>query len=341
MRKATFLGDKTFRIESFTLPEPGPGELLVRNAACGVCGTDVHIYFGEAGSAEVTPPVVLGHEYSAVVEAVGESVVNFKAGDHVTIDPNIYCGICRFCRAGKKQLCEEMRAIGVTQDGGFATHSLIPASQAYLLDKNLSPESGAMAEPLACCIHGIDQAGIRVGDTVLVVGGGTIGLLMLQLAKLAGAARVYVSEPVALRREIALGLGAEACIDPIRENPAERIRELGDRDGADVVIECAGNTAATAQAFEAAAKGATLLLFSVPAVDASFPLSLFDVYKKELTIKGSFINPDTHERAVALLESGRIQIEPLITHRFGLDELEKAIHTQMSSESIKVLVIPD
>ncbi len=341
MRKASFLGDKTFKVETSALPAPGPNELLVRNAACGVCGTDVHIYYGEAGSAEVNPPVVLGHEYAGVVEAVGSDVSVFAVGDHVTIDPNIYCGVCRFCRDGKKQLCENMRAIGVTQDGGFATHSVVPASQAFLLDKDLPLESGAMAEPLACCIHGIDLAEIRVGDTVLVVGGGTIGLLMVQLAKLAGAATVLLSEPVALRREIALELGADACIDPIRENPAERIRELTGKEGADVVIECAGNTAATRQAFEAAAKGATLLLFSVPAVDASFALSLFDVYKKELTIKGSFINPDTHARAVALLESGRIQIAPLITHRFGLEQMDEAIQTQMGTDSIKVLVIPD
>lgn len=341
MRKVSFMGKKSFKLQEISTPTPGPGELLIRNAACGVCGTDVHIYYGEPGSAEVKPPVVLGHEYAGIVEAVGPDVSVFRIGDHVTIDPNMYCGVCRYCRDGKKQLCEEMQAIGVTQDGGFATHSVVPAAQAYQLHKDLPLESGAMAEPLACCIHGIDSAAIRSGDTVLVIGGGTIGLLMLQLAKLAGAAQVILSEPVSLRRDIALSLGANACIDPVNENPAQRIKELTGKDGADIVIECAGNTSATRQAFEAAAKGATLLLFSVPTVDASYSLSLFDVYKKELTIKGSFINPDTHARAVALLESGRIQIAPLITHRFPLDHMDEAIQTQMGSDSIKVLVIAD
>lgn len=341
MRKVSFMGKKSFKLQEISTPTPGPGELLIRNAACGVCGTDVHIYYGEPGSAEVKPPVVLGHEYAGIVEAVGPDVSAFRIGDHVTIDPNMYCGVCRYCRDGKKQLCEEMQAIGVTQDGGFATHSVVPAAQAYQLHKDLPLESGAMAEPLACCIHGIDSAAIRSGDTVLVIGGGTIGLLMLQLAKLAGAAQVILSEPVSLRRDIALSLGANACIDPVNENPAQRIKELTGKDGADIVIECAGNTSATRQAFEAAAKGATLLLFSVPTVDASYSLSLFDVYKKELTIKGSFINPDTHARAVALLESGRIQIAPLITHRFPLDHMDEAIQTQMGSDSIKVLVIAD
>lgn len=341
MKKMLFTAKESFSLETCNTPVPKPGELLIQNAACGVCGTDVHIYYGEPGSATVTPPVVLGHEYAGIVEAVGDGVTAFQVGDHVTIDPNIYCGVCSYCRDGKKQLCEHMRAIGVTQDGGFATHSVVPASQAFLLNKSLSLELGAMAEPLACCIHGIDLANIKAGDTVLVIGGGTIGLMMLQLAKLSGASKVFLSEPVALRREIAMNLGADACIDPIQEDLIKRMKELTSKDGADVVIECAGNKAATRQAFDACAKGATLLMFSVPSVDATFDLPLFDVYKKELSIKGSFINPDTHQRAVNLLESGKIQIEPLITHRYPLDQLDEAIQVQMGSESIKVLVVPD
>lgn len=338
MKAACFLGKKTFEVQERPVPTPGPGEVLIKNYACGVCGTDVHIYHGEPGSAEVTPPVVLGHEYSGVVEALGEGVQGLRVGDHVTVDPNIYCGVCEACRKGKKQLCSHMEAVGVTMDGGFAEYSVVPAAQALLLDPDLPLEYGAMSEPLACCIHGIDRAEIRTGDTVCVVGGGAIGLLLLQLAKLSGAAKLVLSEPNAKRREVAKELGADLCIDPLNPASYRAYLDFVGGDGADVVIECAGNNAAVESAFRFAGHGATVLLFSVPHVDAKYPLPLFDVYQRELTVRGTFVNPDTHSRAVALLNSGKIRIAPILTHAFPLTMLPEAIAAQMSDESIKVIV---
>ena len=166
MKASRFLGNKTFAVTDLPTPHAGPGELVLRNQVCGVCGTDVHIYHGEPGSADVNPPVVLGHEYSGEVVEVGKGVTGFAVGDHVTVDPNIYCGHCAYCQNGKKQLCPSMEAIGVTRDGGFAQYSLIPASQAFKLEPTVPWEAAAMAEPLACCLHGIDLAGIQVGDKV-------------------------------------------------------------------------------------------------------------------------------------------------------------------------------
>ena len=337
MKASRFLGNKTFAVTDLPTPHAGPGELVLRNQVCGVCGTDVHIYHGEPGSADVNPPVVLGHEYSGEVVEVGEGVTGFAVGDHVTVDPNIYCGHCAYCQNGKKQLCETMEAIGVTRDGGFAQYSRIPASQAFKLEPTVPWEAAAMAEPLACCLHGIDLAGIQVGDKVCVVGGGAIGLLMVQLAKLSGASQIVLSEPNEKRRQVGLQLGANAAIDPIRPDAQEAFAQvLG--GGANVVIECVGNVPAVKSAFQFAGKGATVLLFSVPKVDATFDLPLFDVYKKELTIKGSFVNPDTHDRAVRLINSGKVDFSSIITHRFTLDQLPEAIAMQMSSESIKVVV---
>ena len=338
MKGTYFLGNQAF--ETRELPEHmlAADEVLLRVAACGVCGTDVHIYHGDKGSAAVTPPVILGHELAGVVEAVGSGVDKLAVGDHVTIDPNIYCGECHYCRKGKKQLCTGLFAIGVNRDGGFADHCYVPQSQCYKLNKDIPLAHGAMAEPLACCLHGIDRANIQTGDTVCVIGGGAIGLLMVQLAKLSGASRVILSEPVALRREIGLSVGADWAIDPVHESLSGRIRELLGEAGVDVVIECVGNTVATAQAFEATKRGTTVLLFSVPKAGATHPLSLEDVYQKELTIVGSIINPDTHQRAVDLINSGRIRLEPLITHRFPVEQVKEAILMQMSSESIKVIV---
>ena len=289
MKATYFMGHETFEVRECPIPKAKPGTVVVKNYACGVCGTDVHIYHGEKGSAAVNPPVVLGHEYSGVVTEVGEGVKGLKIGDHVTIDPNIYCGECEYCRNGKKQMCRHMEAVGVTMNGGFEEYSIVPAAQALLLDPNVPLEYGAMSEPLACCLHGIDRAEIKVGDIVCVVGGGAIGLLLVQLARLAGAAKVVLSEPNEARRKFAR-------------------------------------------------RGATILLFSVPKVEATYEVPLFDVYQKELTIKGTFFNPDTHLRAVELINSGRIQIAPIITNTFTLDELPEAIAMQMSAEAIKVIV---
>ena len=302
MKASRFLGNKTFAVTDLPTPHAGPGELVLRNQVCGVCGTDVHIYHGEPGSADVNPPVVLGHEYSGEVVEVGEGVTGFAVGDHVTVDPNIYCGHCAYCQNGKKQLCPSMEAIGVTRDGGCAQYSRV-----------------------------------QVGDKVCVVGGGAIGLLMVQLAKLSGASQIVLSEPNEKRRQVGLQLGANAALDPTRPDAQEAFAQvLG--GGANVVIECVGNVPAVKSAFQFAGKGATVLLFSVPKVDATFDLPLFDVYKKELTIKGSFVNPDTHARAVALINSGKVDFGPIITHRFTLDQLPEAIAMQMSDASIKVVV---
>ena len=191
-----------FEVREMDFGELAPDQVLVRNMSAGICGTDVHIYHGEKGSAAVTPPVVLGHEYSGVVEAVGSAVTTVKVGDHVTLDPNIYCGKCMPCKMGKKQNCEHLFALGVNVNGGFAQYSVAPETQCFLLSDTLDFDVGAMTEPLACALHGIDRASIQPGQTVLVIGGGPIGLLMVQLARLAGASTVMLSEPIEMRRDI-------------------------------------------------------------------------------------------------------------------------------------------
>lgn len=339
-----FLGaDHTpkFEMREMEFGKLGAEEVLIKVHACGVCGTDVHIYYGEEGSAPVTPPVVLGHEFSGVVEKVGSRVTTCQVGDHVTLDPNMYCGKCRPCREGKKQGCEHLYALGVNTNGGFAQYCVAPQSQCYRVNPEIDLDVAAMAEPLACAVHGIDQAGIKPGQNVLVVGGGTIGLLMVQLAKLSGAARVLLSEPVAVRQQLGLEVGADAVIDPTKEDINTTIRNVCGTDGVDVVIECVGNPRAVAQAINAAGFGATVLIFSVPSVGAEVALPLTDVYKKELHIVGSLINPDTHQRAVDLINAGRLEIKKLISHVFDIGHLEQAIQCQMGSESVKVIVKPE
>lgn len=341
MRGSFFLGADhapKFEVRDMEFAPLGDYEVLVKNKACGVCGTDVHIYHGEKGSAEVTPPVVLGHEFAGIVEKVGSKVTTVKPGDHVAMDPNMYCGKCRPCRMGRKQNCENLFALGVNVNGGFAEYAKCPETQCFKVDPSLDFKVAAMTEPLACAIHGVDKANIQSGQSVLVIGGGTIGLLMVQLAKLRGAGTIILSEPIKMRRKIGLEIGADAVIDPIEHNLFEEIKRLTGEDGLDVVIECVGKPFAVEQAIKSAGPCGTVLLFSVPGVDDVVSLPLFDVYKKELTIVGSMINPDTHQRAVNLLNSGRLEVEKLITHSFDIDHLEDAILTQMGNESIKVVV---
>ena len=343
MKGCFFVGaehEPKFEVREMTFGPLGPHDILVNNKACGICGTDVHIYHGEKGSAEVTPPVVLSHEFAGVVAKVGEEVTSFKPGDHVAMDPNMYCGQCVPCRVGKKQECEHLFALGVNVNGGFAEYAVCPETQCFKVREDISFDEAAMAEPLACVIHGIDQAQIRPGQVVLVIGGGTIGLMMVQMARICGASTVILSEPVKMRRKIGMEVGADATIDPIHEDVPQKIWEICGRKGADVVIECVGKPFAVEQAFKAAGFAATILLFSVPGVDATVPLPLFDVYKKELKIVGSMINPDTHQRAVDLINSGRLQLKKLITHTYDLEHMDEAIHMQMSAESIKVVVHP-
>ena len=340
MRSNYFLGNGEFEVREEPIPELGEKDVLVKVAACGICGTDVHIYHGDKGSAEVNPPVVLGHELAGVVEKIGGKVTTVQVGDHVTVDPNIYCGKCHYCQIGKKQLCTNLYAIGVNRNGGFAEYCAAPETQCYHLNPDVPLAYGAMTEPLACCIHGIDRLNLHVGDTVCIIGGGAIGLLMLQLAKMSGASKVIVSEPVAMRREIAEKLGADLTVDPVNENLAERIEAYLGVPGVDAVIECVGNTIAVRQAFEAAKRGTSVLLFSVPKPGTNHPLDLMDVYKKELTVMGSMINPDTHARAAALINSGRIRLEEIITHAYPLAQLKDAILMQMSNESLKVILEP-
>lgn len=339
MKAGIFYGKGDCRVENVAIPEIAVHEVLIKVKYCGVCGTDMHIHSGAEGSAKVTPPVILGHEFAGEVIRVGELVKNLKAGDRVSVDPNMTCGCCRYCRNGKVHLCERLQAVGVTQNGGFAEYCAVPYPQAYPIDAALDYIQGAFVEPVACCIHGIDLTGIQTGDTVMIIGGGTIGLIMLQLAKLAGAARVVLVEPVAAKRDKAKELGADWVIDP--DDAAGLGAFMAQTNGgADVSIECVGKPATIVQAIKNTAKGGTILVFGVAAPDARIPVSPFEFFQRELTLKTSFVNPFTHRRAIQMLAAKKINVERLVAQVFPLDELPQVFTMHELLAQGKVMIQP-
>ena len=340
MRSAVFYGKHDLRVEEYPVPVVGKDEVLVRVKVCGVCGTDVHIYEGDKGAAEVTPPTILGHEFAGIVEAAGENVTKYKKGDRVCVDPNAYCGKCDFCKEGKAHYCTDMIGYGTTVNGGFAEYCSVKESQIYLLGEHTSFEQGAMAEPVACCLHGIDLCEIKPGSSVLVIGGGMIGLLMIQLARLSGAARVVLIEPVEGKRKMGERLGADLSIDPTGKNVAEVLQKNG-MGQIETVIECVGRTNTIEQAIELAGNKAVVMMFGVTKPDAAISLKPYEVFRKELTLRASYINPYTQKRALALIDSGKLDVTSMICGNCRLEELENILGNPSVRAMGKYLIHPE
>lgn len=319
MKAAVYHGPGDLRVEEVPVRKLKDNEVKIQVKYCGICGTDIHIFHGDGGCCDVTPPLVPGHEFSGVAAEVGAGVKTVKVGDRVTGDPNDMCGECYFCKNGMQHFCKNNIGIGTTVDGGFAEYVIMREKQVYKVSDELSFIEAAMAEPISCCLHGIDLCNIKAGDTVLVIGGGPIGMIMMQLAKNAGASKVIMSEPVEEKREQALKLGATKTIDPLHEDVEAVLAEYC--ENVNVVIECVGNVHTQADAVRFAGKGATIMYFGLAAPEESFPIRPDDIFKKELHITSSYINPYSFERAIQILESGTVELESLITNVVPLDDI--------------------
>lgn len=319
MKAAVFLGEGNIAVQEVDRPTIGTDDVLIKVMACGICGTDVHIFHGAEGAAVTTPPTILGHEFAGIVDAIGANVTSVACGDRVSIDPNNTCGMCEPCKSGKAHFCENMIGYGTTHDGGFAEYCVVHHKQVYSIG-DMSFEAGAMAEPVACCLHGIDLCAMSPGGTVLIIGGGTIGLIMLQLAKLAGAARLIVSEPISAKRKIAKKLGADILLDPIHDDMDKVLSSVGITN-IDTVIECVGLRATVLDAINHAGIASTVMLFGLGSPSDTIPLKPFDLFKKEITLRASFINPYTQQRALDLIACGKIDVASLTQGTIGLEEL--------------------
>lgn len=340
--KALLLKDKqTLSIENIELPKLKPNEMLVKVGACGVCGTDIHLYNGEEGAGSSTLPLIMGHEFSGTIVEVGESVTKFKEGDRVTVDPNVYCGECYQCQRGNGHYCLHAEAYGVSMFGGFAEYCVVVEKAAYKIPDSLSLLHAALVEPVACCLHGIDRANIKPGDTVAVVGLGSIGQIILQLAKCAGAANIIAIEPQESKRAKALELGACVAIDPLTQDVNQAIADAG-IISVDTVIECVGRPNTMEMSIDIASRGATVVLFGLTAPNAEIKVKpLEQIFRKELIITSSFVNPLVTDRVIQLLANKRIDLDAVITDVIPLAQSEEIFTNNEYRTHGKILVVPD
>lgn len=310
-------------------PRPAPDEVLVRVLAAGICGTDRHLFKGEFPCA---PPVILGHEFCGEVVAAGDGV-SLPLGLRIACDPNIACGTCDQCLRGRVNLCARNIAIGIHRDGGFAEMAVIPAHRAIPVP-DLNPHHAAFAEPLACTLHGLDIGAPRPGEKVVVLGGGVIGLLAVQLARNAGAEVILATRHPA-KRALALSLGARLTA----ATEAEALRLVP--QGADLVLECAGVAETVEMAPRLTRAGGRVVVLGVLPRGDKVRIEPFDLLFREIQLLHSFINPFTQGRAAAMLRSGQIDVGPLISRVIPLSEAPKAIAEPALPGEVKVLVVPD
>ena len=347
MRGFTYRGPGV-AAELTDLPTPvaGPGEVLTRVGANTVCGTDLRILRGEK-SKGVELGVVLGHEVAGYVEALGEGVSGFEIGDLVSMPPSVCCGVCGPCRRGTEHLCDDVHLVGYDIDGGLAEYWLIPREavargQLVKASGQLQPAQLALAEPISCCLGGMDNYRVEVGDVVVIVGAGPIGLIHLQLARIAGAGAVVVSDPSEARRASARALGATVTVDPTGEDLAAIVKGLSNGEGADVAVLCIGVPQLVNDCLTLVRKRGRVSIFAGLAGEGWSNIAANLIHYREITVVGASNSGRANfTRAVRLIESGAIDTLALVTHTFPLSRAAEAIEFVASGEGIKVAVVPD
>ncbi|HXG15964.1 MAG TPA: alcohol dehydrogenase catalytic domain-containing protein [Calidithermus sp.] len=327
-------GPRDLRVGPVPVPEPGVGEVLVAVSAAGLCGTDYRIWTGDR---PVAYPRIMGHEFVGRVERLGAGVSRVRPGDRVVVEPNYSCGRCPLCREGNRNLCVDRTAIGIDVDGAFAELVRVPERCCWPLPAAVGDEGAVLAEPLAVVVRAVARSGARPGERAAVVGAGTLGLLALQVLRARGLSVLVVSRSPR-RFALARRLGAQAT-HAVGQGPlAEAARAFAGREGVDVVVETAGTAAAVQHALELVRPGGRVVLTGLP--HEPTPVAFFTVVRREITILGSMIYQDEFGEAVRLLESGAVQVGPLVTHRFALDAIAAAFAAHEAADAIKVAVLP-
>jgi L-iditol 2-dehydrogenase len=330
MQVATWHGETRFTIDEVTEPAPGPGEVLVAIHTAGICGSDVHAI---QGLFPVTPPRVLGHEYSGRVVEVGAGVSPRLRGRPVACEPNYGCGECPACREGRDSQCA--RCVRV---GGFAERVVLPRRRVHPLPPDLDAATAALAEPAACCLAGLETFRMPRDATVVVLGGGLMGLLTLALARDRGARTAVLSDPLASRRALAERLGADVTVDPAREDLEATVTRLTAGRGADVACEAVGKPELVAEALAMTKPKGIVQLVGVSPAGTPLALDLYQVHYRELTIHGAYGRGTSFRRALKLLPS--LGVHELITARFPLAEIADAFAHAAAARGVKTVITP-
>jgi D-arabinitol dehydrogenase (NADP+) len=306
-------------------PEPAPGEVRLAVRCTGVCGTDVHLHEGEFGPVY---PLTPGHEVIGEVVALGDGVSTLTTGNVVAVDNMVPCGGCDNCQRAQPAFCRRLRAFGVTEPGGFAQYMIAPASRCHVVD-DLDLDTAVLAEPLSCAIHGLDILGPPAGSDVLLLGAGPSGLILTQLLRSGGAGRLTVSASTAFKLELARSYGADETVRTRFTPDTESVAGIRNHapEGFDVVIDATGSVDAMKHGVDLLRVGGTMLIYGMTAEQAQLPVNPYDIFRRELTIKGSFARSFGFGRAVRLLRTKRVRSEGFITHRFDLSGYGEAIRT--------------
>ncbi|MEU4096285.1 zinc-dependent alcohol dehydrogenase family protein [Streptomyces sp. NPDC026673] len=319
----------TIELATVEDPAPGPRDVVVAVAACGLCGTDLHILQGEFAP---TLPIVPGHEFAGEVVAVGTAVTEVAVGARVAVDPSLHCGECHYCRQGRGNLCERWAAIGVTEPGGAAEFAVAPVANCVVLPDHVATADAALIEPLSCAVRGYDVLRSRLGAHVLIYGSGTMGLMMLELAKRTGAASVDVVDVNPERLATARLLGCD--------NAAGAADEISRPRGWDVVVDATGNAAAIQDGLDRVGRGGTFLQFGVADYAARAVIEPYRIYNREITITGSMAVLHSYERAAELFAAGVLDPGVFISDRFPLTDYPDAIERFKAGIGRKILVRP-
>ncbi|TFK71907.1 GroES-like protein [Pluteus cervinus] len=332
-------GPNNFTVVNTSIPDITDIQVLIKVSCCGICGTDSHIAKGEFIAAF---PLIPGHEFVGKIAKVGKSVIGFNEGDRVVVDPTVFCESCFFCRRGQQLLCENFNSLGVTMSGGFADYVVADSKKVYKIF-NLTDEEATLIEPAACAIHGVDKLGITVGVEALVIGSGPTGLILAQLLKLNGAAKVVVAANKGPKMETAKRLNTgDAYIELDRENPSAQWEQLKQDfpKGFDVVVEATGNEKVVDMSLGLVRRGGTLLVYGVYSAKDRVSWSPARIFGDEIKIIGSFAQANCFPRSVAYLDSGKINVKGMVTDVFSIKEWQQALDKLDSKTAVKIVVKP-
>ncbi len=337
MRAVVYEAPRSFSVRDVPAPEPAHGEVLITVVQTGICATDLHIHEGDF-FAEF--PLVPGHEVVGTVAGLGEGVEGFALGESVSVNPNIDCRRCSYCRQGRTLLCANLRGLGTNWAGAFAEQLVAPQEFVYSVE-GLDPDTAVFTEPAACAVHGLETLAVPPGATALIFGAGPAGLLLAQLVARGGASHVTVAASTAFKLERAEALGVDATLLMDRGDLAGSVRALRERapEGFDLVVEATGSPEVGEVCVPLTRSGGTVMVYGVSGPDARVSFSPFDVFRREISIRGSFAEVDAFPAAIAGLRSGRVSTEGLITHRFALEDYAEALTAFREDAAVHKIVL--